>query len=288
MRDDALPLISIGISLLVPIIIFFTRSILVAYINEKTRANFENQIEGVRSELRRTEDAFRAELQSKERYLATLVDSAIADQSGRRERIAARKIEALESIWQKFGALGKLKASAIFYQNFKIEAIEKEAKNNQNLQSFLKDMAKYDLSEVAASTKPTFERLYIPEIVWAIYSAYSSILFTIGIHLHAMSLGIEDPGKLISWDKLHTTVTSVLPHQAKFLEEYGQTAFPMLLDEIEQSMLKEIRKALENHDIDQESLERAKRIIEAAQSLSASNVPSALMPEQGAKPRVMR
>lgn len=280
MRDDVLPLVSIAISLLIPLIIFLMRSVLVSYINEKTRNNFENQIEGVRSELRSAEDVFRAELQSKERYLATLVERAFADQSGRRERIAARKIEALESIWQKFGALGQLKASALFYQNFKIEVIEKEAQNNEKLQSLLKDMAKHDLAEVANSARPTFERLYIPDIVWAIYSAYSSILFTIGLHLKAMSLGIEEPGKLIKWDKVHTTVTSVLPHQTKFLEEHGQTAFPMVLDEIERTMLKEIQRALENHDIDQESLERAKRIMEAAQSLSASNVANPSVLEQ--------
>jgi hypothetical protein len=281
MRDNFLPLISISISLLIPAIIFLARSTLLAYINEKTRANFENQIESVRSDLRKAEDAFRAELQSKERHFTTLVDSAFADQISRRELIAARKIEALESIWRKFSILGQLKASAIFYQNFKIEAIEREAQTNKNLQSLLKNMTKYDLSEIATSAKPDLERLYIPEIVWAIYSAYNSILFTIGLHLQAMSLGIEEPGKLINWDKVHTTVTSVLPHQAKFLEKYGPTAFPMLLDEIELTMLKEIRLALENHNIDQESLERAKRILEAAQSLSATNNASALPPEQG-------
>lgn len=268
MNDFGISVLALLVALGLPVIVFLTRSFLVAYINQKVRADFEARIASIRSDFRKSEEQLRADLRVKESRIATLADAGLSAQSRRQERIATRRSEALESIWLKFHALSPLKAGAMFYQTLQIEKVEKAAVDDPNVKQFLSMIPNGDLSEVAAEIKLTFERIYVPDIVWAVFSAYSSILFTIALHLQAMKLGLEDSGKFITWDKVFETVKAVLPHQSEFIDKYGQTALPLLLDEVEGLMLREIRNAMNSEEEDKGSLEQAKKILGAAEDLT--------------------
>lgn len=270
LSGDWLSICAMVVSIGTPFVAFVMRSSIASYIDQKTRTTFEKQLENLRSDLRRSEDSFRSELQSKERHFSTLVESTLSARATRSDKVAGRKIEALESIWMKFHELSSLKFASTIYQTFKVEALEKEALRNVNLRKMLEQMLQQDLAEVAKNGRVSFERIYVPDIINAIHSAYFSILFTISLHLKTISFGMEDAGKLFNWDKIKQTVLAILPHQKEFLEKYGESGLPYLLEDIERLMLQEVRAALDGKLDDNDSLERARAILESARVLSES------------------
>src|SRR5690606_20561277 len=186
--------------------------LLSAKIKESVRADFEGRLEALRSELRRSEEEFRADLRAKEVRLNRLAGEALEGRARRQAHIAIRKIEALEAVWSKFNKLGALKFGALAFSRFNLEKMEEEASRNANVRKLAETFSGVELADVLTDTKGETERLYVPEIVWAIFSAYQSILVTCSMHMKALAFGIEKASELIKWDKVAEVTKAVLPH----------------------------------------------------------------------------
>ncbi|WP_282950210.1 MULTISPECIES: hypothetical protein [unclassified Sphingopyxis] len=268
MNPDILAPLSVLVAL--PVAIFLLREFLTATIREKVRADFETRIETVRSDMRKAEENLRGDLRAKEAQIAALRDGALSGLSQRQGILSTRRIEALEKIWEKFGSLGNLKFGAQSFARLNIEEIEKLNVGDPNIRKFIETLSVGDVVETMKGVKGSNERLHLPDIVWAIYSAYSSILVTCHVHMKALSAGISDASKLIKWDKVSELAKVVLPHQSKFIDQYGSAGLPHLLDEMEDLMFKEIRKSLNGDEQDDDAIQRSAAIMQKVEGVLAN------------------
>lgn len=108
----------------------------------------------------------------------------------------------------------------------------------------------------------TFERIYIPEIIWATFSAYGSILTTCYMHLGIIATGTENAGNIIKWEKVFSLTKSVLPHQSAYIDQYGAGGLPHLLEEIEAKMLSLIKAAIHDPSESTEQIKQAAEILQ--------------------------
>jgi hypothetical protein len=72
-------------------------------------------------------------------------------------------------------------------------------------------------------------------------------------------------------------VKSVLPHQSSYIDEYGTTGLPYLIEELEEKLLAEIIASLESTTSDARSVERAAAILKAVE-VAASTEPQMVVP----------
>lgn len=254
----------------IPVVIFLLREFLTASIRERVRADFETRIEAVRSDMRKTEENLRSDLRAKEAQIAALRDDALSGLSKRQAILSTRRIEALEKVWEKFNSLGNLKFGAMSFARLNVEEIEKLNAGDANIRKFVETLSVGDVVETMKGVQGANERLHLPDIVWAIYSAYKSIVVTCHVHMKALSAGILDASRLIKWDKVSELAKLVLPHQSNFIDQYGSAGLPHLLDEIEELMFKEIRQSLDGNEQDDEAIRRSAAIMQKVDRVLAN------------------
>lgn len=244
------------------------RTYLVSLVKERVRAQIDERLEKLRSELRKTEDAVRSDLKRYEEEVGSLRTGVLEGRAQRQAKVSSRRIDSLEELWGKFQRLGRFKFMATTYSMLKLDQVEKEIGVNDGLQEFIRTIMGDGFDQIIDKTNAGTERIYVPEIVWATYSAYSSIMFSIYAHMKALSLGIEDGSKLMDFEAVGKLAKAVLPHQSKFIDQYGSTGLPYLLEEIEKKMLEEVRSALLGTEDDQQALAQSKIIMERVNAVS--------------------
>jgi hypothetical protein len=122
-----LGLLSFFISVGVPIAIFLARNWLRARIEKGVQHHFDIQIEGIRTELRLSEERFKSDLREKENEIATLRNNVLAGSAGRQALLDERRFEAVQAVWAAVNNLAQLKSLSAFMAILKFEAVAKKA-----------------------------------------------------------------------------------------------------------------------------------------------------------------
>jgi hypothetical protein len=112
------------------------------------------------------------------------------------------------------------------------------------------------------------EQPFLPDLAWAYFSAYITIIFGSYMRLQFLKTGVEDPERYVSGEAIRKVLKVALPHQARFIDENEPETYYNLLDEIERSLLGELRKILEGREADQAAALRAKEIMDAVRSVN--------------------
>lgn len=262
MAQQYVNLFALILSCVTPILILALRERITARIKESVRAEFEKSLEETRSKLRKSEEALKADLREKESQILAIRSGVLEGASKKAAFLYGRRMEALESIWTKFQNFSALKFSALTYATLNIEEVEKRAPFDPKLRQMVDMMKGKDPIESIRNSTAVFERIYIPEIIWATFSAYGSILTTCYMHLGLIATGEEKVGKIIKWDKVLDITKSVLPHQSAYIDKYGAGGLPHLLDEIETKMLALIKTAINDPSESSEQIAQATEILQ--------------------------
>lgn len=106
-------------------------------------------------------------------------------------------------------------------------------------------------------------------MAWALFSAYQAIVMQAVATLRLIELGIGDKD-LLDKEKVKKLVKAALPNYEAYIEEHGDKVFHLLLDILEASLLDEFRKMMAGEEDDKEAVERAAKIVEAANSVTNS------------------
>jgi hypothetical protein len=107
------------------------------------------------------------------------------------------------------------------------------------------------------------ERPFVPELKWAYFNAFSSMLNFNSARFKALKLGLGGSQKLINMEYIKNILKAALPHQTQFIDEQYPESYYYLLEEIESRLLNELRKILEGKEADQSSIKQAKEILSA-------------------------
>ena len=259
--DHWISLAAIFLWLLVPAVIFIFRHSIIAWISGGIQHHFNVKIEEVRTELRKSEADFNSLLRNREAEIAALRNSVLSGSFSRQALLDKRRFEAVEKVWTAVNDLALLKSLSASMAVLNIKAIVKEAADPK-MQQFLSIIGAAAPDPKALKNVARDERPFLPELAWAYFSAYTTILYGGLARFSALKHGL-DPDKYLKNELAQTILKAALPHQSKFIDEQEPESYYHLLEEIESLLLIELRRVLEAKDADRADTTRAKEIMDA-------------------------
>lgn len=256
---------------LLAIALWLLRSIISTRLTNSVRHEYDEKIEKLRSKLKESEEAFKAELKTKETQIEALRSGALTSIVNRQVALYERQIAAVEQLWNAIIELAPAKAVSTMMVSIKFEAAAKSAAKDHKTREFFNLIGgNFDLKNFktpnASKTRP-----FVSALAWAYYSAYEAIVMHAAVKLHMLKSGI-DMVEILKADYVIKLVNVVLPHQAEYVEKFGHEAFHYLLEELESNLLAELGKILRGDQSDKEHLEKAAKIMEEAERLQATNL----------------
>jgi hypothetical protein len=119
------------------------------------------------------------------------------------------------------------------------------------------------------------ERPFVPELTWAYFYAYITLLTFNFMRFKTLNLGLEEPQKYVNTEHIKNILKAALPHQTQFIDEQDPEAYYYLIEEIENRLLSELRKILDGKEADQSSIQRANEISSAIQKANDAQTKAA-------------
>jgi hypothetical protein len=108
------------------------------------------------------------------------------------------------------------------------------------------------------------ERPFVPELTWAYFSAFTTLLIFNLVRFKVLKSVVENPQSFMNTENVKNILKAALPHRAQFIDDEQDTgAYYYLLEEIEDRLLSELRKILDGKEADQSSIQQVKDIMSA-------------------------
>lgn len=267
MESNWLPWLNLAFLVAMSLLVFFLRHRIQRWATRGIEHHYDKKLEEIRSELRRKEEALRAQFHQRSKDLDTLKSPAIQVLTAREKSLAEREIQALEIIWGAVERLAPMKTAARFMQSFNLEELCKVGSLDHETTGFFKQIADVVGIKRLQPTDAHRTRPFVPEACWMKFAAYQAIGNTAIVWLTMLSSGIADR-KFIKESDVRDLIGGALPHQLPLLEKFGSGAMFLLMEELEQAVLAEVVKALRGHN-PVPQISNAERINALAESLMA-------------------
>lgn len=247
------------------LVLYFSRKMIATFLTKGVEHKFNSKLEKIKADLRQKEELLKTDLSSKEAEIAALRDYAINSVATRNQAMHKRQIEAVEQIWSAVQELAPAKriSSLMAVINFG-PALEEAAKNEKfrHLFSILDEKLDPEKTETNQSMAVK-ARPFVTPMVWAVFSAYEAIAMLAVIKLKFFKSGVGSE-KWLNTDNVSQMVKTALPDQSDFIDKHGHEGFHFLLDELENSLLTELRKMISGDVPDQKDLEQAAQLINSS------------------------
>lgn len=274
---DWLP--SITTTGLVTIVLWLCRNLIATRLTKSVQHEFDTKLESVRTNLRESEEMFRADLRAKENEISSLRSGAMSAMSSRQIALDKRRLEAVDQLWSAFTALGPAKNVAVVIAPYNFDKVLEESARDPKLREAftmmgsLVDVKKIDLSD------STRARPFVSPMAWAIFSAYQAIVMRGVAKVELIKSGL---GKnFLDNEVTARLVKAALPHHEEYIDKYGDSGYHLLLDELEVKLLNEIQKMQAGVESDKASIEQAAEILKLSNEvLNSSKQDSELMKDE--------
>lgn len=251
-------------------VLWLLRSVIMTRLRASVRHEFNQKIEKLKSSLRESEESFKFDLRVKETQIEALRSGALSGLASRQAALDERRILAVDQIWSAVQKLAPAKSLSATMAIIKFEeALKLSAKKQASREMFASLGGNKDYQNLKATKEAETARPFLSDMAWALYSAYQSILAVAMIKMHMLEHGIDTPD-IIDTNRIKRLLTAALPHQKDFINTVDTGAYHYLLDELETSLLNELRKILQGADVDKSTLEQAATILRESESLQAS------------------
>jgi hypothetical protein len=256
-------------------VIFFCRNWILEGMKRRIGHSFDQKIEAVRTELRKNEEQFKSELRGNENEISILRSSVLAGSTSRQSLLDKRRFEAVEKVWTAVNDLAQLKMLSGLMAILNFKEVAKEA-SDPRIQEFLAMIGAGapDIKNVKNIARD--EQPFLPDLAWAYFNAYSTILFGSLLRYSVLKIGLDDASKLLKEDGTRRILKAALPEFSKFIDENEPETYHYLLDELQTRLLSELRKVLEGQEADQAAAQRAKAITEAIKRATEEKSTSAV------------
>jgi hypothetical protein len=223
---------------------------------------FNEQIERVRSELRRNEEQFKADLQGKEAQISALRNSVLSGSANRQALADKRRLEAVEKVWIAVNDFAMLKSLAQTMALLNFDKIAERA-DDPKMQTFLQMVGGGVELDTSLKNVARDEEHFLPELAWAYFEAYKTILYSALARYKVLRLGEKDAGRYLSTGGPKKILKAAVPHHADWIENNEPSAYYYLLEEVQKLLLTELRKIIDGQASDRDAAQRAKDIIDA-------------------------
>jgi hypothetical protein len=246
--------------------LWLSRKVITTRLTNSVRHEYDEQIENLKTILRKSEENLKAEIRKKESEIEALRSGALSSIVNRQVALYEKQIIAVEQLWNSVIALGPAKTVSHTMASIKFDVASKRAASDPKVREMFNTVGgNFDLKNFktpdASKTRP-----FISPLAWAFYSAYESIVMNAALKLQMLKSGL-DMVEIINDDHFKNLIIAALPHHKDFIEEHGPSAYHHFLDELETSLLKELGKILRGDQSDKENVERAAKILEEVERL---------------------
>ena len=262
---------TVVIALAVPAI----RALVGKYVAGIVQHHFDHRIEILKSDLRRSEEKFAADLKNNEQQLRTLAETALSLRSTRQAALDARRLMAVEKLWAAKIATDRMRMAASFVSILNLKELFKAAENGDRrimkIGEMLEKAAGLDLRKDLPPASALSERPFLSPDIWVLFSAYQGVMSFSVLVLKATSLGTTRFIK--KEDTLQPLMLLALPEYRSYIERYGFSGYYHLLDILEQKLLNAIAEMLDGKVLDDVTLLRSAEIMSAVRGLDAEAKP---------------
>lgn len=235
------------------------------------RHEYDQKIETLKAELRQNEEILKSDLRSKASQIEALRSGVLAGVVNRDSAVFARRIQAIEQLWDAVIAFGPAKGTSTYMGMVKFEEAAKEAAKNPDFRKIFSLFGNTDMSTLVGNhNKALKTRLFVSPLAWAYYSAYQAIVCHAVVRLFMLKNGIAI-AEILDTKKVTDLVKVALPRYVEYIDEHGFAALPQLLEELENRLLTAFQLMLKGEDSDKASLEQAAAIIKKADILMAES-----------------
>ena len=235
-------------------ITWFFRSSIGNWLQANIEHKFDAKLASLESDLRQKEQAHKSELAKQEAELTTIRDGILGGVFEKQKELSKRRIVAAERLWGSVIALRKgLLLVELMSRVDMAKAIE-ETSRNPSSRTFFKTLVDSSGPDVEATLPAVQEQPFLPPSIVNAYKVYSGIILNSLVTASALQNGV---GSVLNTDKttlltktLIIETKRLLPQHTEVLDNYGETAFPKIILDVERVLEGEIRKMLEGSDID--------------------------------------
>lgn len=229
---------------------------------------FNEKLESIRAAHKKDEEAFKAELASREAQLSVLRNYLVSGMSGRQVIVEKRRIKAVDELWDSVLSLAPLKNIASIMSKINFETALKHAETDPNTRRFFDDIGMgFDIKALRPYSAPK-ARPFLSQMSWALFEAYRSVLYQALIKYQMAKSGLNEP-QLIERTRIKELLMIALPHQVDYIDQCRDGEYFYLVDELESLVLVELTKMIQGVESDKASLERASDILKAAGLLAS-------------------
>lgn len=207
-----------------------------------------------------------SELDRHREQLGSIQNNALGIASHQSQMLESRRFESIEKIWKSIVSLASQKTAAKMMQSVKFDFAMNEAPKDPKIREMFSAINKTFKIGPEGMTPDNTDicRLYVSPETWATFSAYKQVIFFAVTKMKMLEMGY-DGTKLWKIDEIIAMVKAVLPHQSKFIDDYGISSLDFLVEEMESKIFSQLRMELHGTGAGKESAERADEIMKHAQ-----------------------
>lgn len=252
-----------------------------SWIERGIQSKFDKQIEVLRSEVRREEDRLKGEIKAQEDRLAALRSGALSGMVARQGMLDRKRLEALEEVWEYCCEQGPARLLARLTETlnmpYALEGSSAKDPQGESIRTFAAKIMEISgiMKAAPSSIIPEKLRIFVPPLVWALFSTYRGVITLRIAQLAAVQAGagaklLQDSASLVD------LVRTALPHKSEYLDKYGEEGLVFLVTELEDRVFTEVVRALDDPGSDEKSVALAANIMASVDKVPSGN--SALSP----------
>ncbi|MGC9453522.1 MAG: hypothetical protein ACP5HU_01535 [Phycisphaerae bacterium] len=260
------------------ILIWLLRKCIAAYMVQRVRYEFDKKLEAIRAEHRESEERLRADLRRKQAEIDALRSGALTALATRQAELDKRRIEAADQLWSAVVKLAPAKTVSAIMSAINYDVAVHSAEHETKLRTFFERFGSQNSWTKLGPCEADMARPFLPQIVWALFTAYRAIIGVAVVRLGTLKAEISG-GDWVDETAFRDLVQAALPHRAEFLDRFDIGACHFLLDELETRMLQELGGMLEGAETNKQNVEQAATIMRHAESLLASTSSPASGPD---------
>jgi len=274
---DWLPAVST--SVLFALLLWLSKSLIATRLTKSVKNEFDVKLENIRANLRKSDEAFKAEIRSKEQQFASLREGALAALTNRQSVLDKRRIEAVDQLWSATSTFSRGKYISAIISVLKYKNAANKAAESKMHQDFFKSLGGSFEPEILATSDAEKARPFVSNMAWALFSAYRTSIVIAVFRYKMLTLGLNLPN-VIDEKGVTDMIAAALPHQADYIAKFGLDGTHHLLDELENLLLQELQRVAKGTDSDKDSVGQSADILKHVEQVMASMVSAKKAEEQ--------
>lgn len=258
--------------LLILAVLWLARKLLLTRLIKSVEHEFNRKLETLRSDLRNNEEEYRADIQSRINEIVAIQSGVMSSITSRQNTLTQRRFEAIDQVWDSLYVHKSLYGLSAILAHIDFDKSVKLVVSDTKMRDFFSSLeAQFKVNlDKAAQRNSQKEQLYVSSRAWVLFSAYRAIIMRVYIEITLLKTGTGK--ERLDMAAVSGLVKAALPHQAEYIDKYGEKGgYHWLLDEIERQLLVELKAMMTEVKAEVVNIEQASELFKYANEVASSH-----------------